>query len=675
MKQEVAAFAVYLNGQLVASDDGTRLPPAGGDGFRDYDLSNWIHLLRATGNLLAIHTDGKLLVPVLHGTPTDQSASAVGVDPRRTRRTESGEVLSLRVFRQTPTSNHTLVHLATEGVESDFRIRRDGMELPLIPSSSGSYFDVRFATGEESALIEFETIDDDHAEAQETVELTTDPLRQESIRLVIGRNDTVVTRTAASGEGSLFQAFSNADLFPGVDTVRFSEAEGVPFTTAPVTISVSGAYRGEVVLEGPPSPGRVTIQGDGGTLFVASGQAFTLRRLVIRGSSNVVSSSRYQGTILVEDCEFLDNGSALNPYTLKYPAVIRRCLFEGNRGRSISYTYGLPIEVENCTFTRSQGTDSVIVGEVRLTHCSFISNSSPLILGLGATSSNSLFLGNSVKLSARAAYTFDQGGNLFDAVETRFPSNPSSTSVSVADAGLGEFGFHGGFTRTIPILAHSPALDLGIPIAAAPEFDQRGEGFQRQVGPAADAGAYELQFNPDDVAVGLATGVSYDPIAGIYFQFVVVHNTTPWPISGFRLAVSGLPGDAYLYNASGDGFIDVTGPIPAGDYRVVMLQYAASRPDLWLNPNLSLQVSPDSVFPEPAIDARPELALTATPDGGRRLELRTEPGRDYQVEVSEDMIHWRPAGPELGAESCHTVWNDPDPAPPTRRYYRVKQVE
>ena len=680
LKLDAGEIAVYLNGELVVSDDGSQLPPVDADGFRNYDLTDRIGLLQTTGNLLAIKTGGKLLVSVLHGTTPDLTKSAIALDPRRTRRSEAGEALPLRIFRRSPWSDRTLVYLAHDGVKADFRIRRNGVELPLISNQSGKYFEVRFAGDETNALVEFEAVDDVHAEAQESIGLITDPSQVESVRFVIGRNDTIVTRTASSGEGSLFQALENAGLMPEVETIRFSDAEGVPFSSAPVTIPIAsgGSYaiRQGLVLEGPPAPGRVTLQGDGGTMFHASNQVFTLRRLVIRGASTAVTSSRYSGILLIEDCEFLDNDQALSPYTLKFPAVIRRCLFEGNRGKSISYTYGLPIEVENCTFIGNQGTGSVIGGNVRLNHCSFIANSTSLVSGTGGSASNCLFLGNTKRLSFEASSSFDQGGNLFDAGESRFPYAPTSSSVSWEDAGLGELGFHGGFTRTVPILAGSPARDLGIPTETAPPgFDQRGDGFPRQVGPAPDAGAYELQLDPRDVAIGLATDALFDPIAGLYFQFVVVHNTTPWTLSGFRLEVDGLPGDAFLYNASGDGFVDVAGPVLPGDYRVVVLQFSASRPDLWLDPALSIVLTPGSDLPDPPPVGGPDLALVMMPDGGRCLEFRTEPGKDYRVELSEDMTIWRPTGPMLSAESLRTIWSDPDSTATARRYYRVRRIE
>lgn len=56
---------------------------------------------------------------------------------------------------------------------------------------------------------------------------------------------------------------------------------------------------------------------------------------------------------------------------------------------------------------------------------------------------------------------------------------------------------NGGLTPTHSLETGSPALDAGNN-AAALEFDQRGEGFPRVVGSAADIGAFEQQSPPED---------------------------------------------------------------------------------------------------------------------------------------------------------------------------------
>lgn len=73
---------------------------------------------------------------------------------------------------------------------------------------------------------------------------------------------------------------------------------------------------------------------------------------------------------------------------------------------------------------------------------------------------------------------------------------PADTLLS--DPMLLPLALNGGATRTHALLANSPAIDAGNN-AAALEFDQRGEGFARVSGTAADIGAFELQQADSDV--------------------------------------------------------------------------------------------------------------------------------------------------------------------------------
>lgn len=65
------------------------------------------------------------------------------------------------------------------------------------------------------------------------------------------------------------------------------------------------------------------------------------------------------------------------------------------------------------------------------------------------------------------------------------------------DAGLGTLDYHGGFTRTIPLLQGSPAIDAGTSNPSLYEFfqfDQRGTGFPRELGTVPDIGAFEADY-------------------------------------------------------------------------------------------------------------------------------------------------------------------------------------
>ena len=690
LKHQAAALDVYLNGQSVLSLAATALPPADASGFRHYDLSPHIGMLPAAGNLLALHVRGNIAVPILHGTTNQIGLSSIGIDPTATRLPEGGGPLRFRVFRNESATSARIELSGVGGTAtalSDFSIRQNGTPVGITAPVSGSpYFLATFSGTETSLVYEITALDDAHAEAKET--FTLKPVLSSSpISCEIPFNDVLVSRTASSGEGSLRQAIENAERLPGLETIGFSQEEGVPFHIAPITVALESGSSGAnglsegFTLEGPSSPGRVTIQTSGSPLFyiaggsgAASTQNLTLRRLVIAGSSLAVSSLRYNGTMLIEGCEFIGSGKALDLYGINSAPVIRRCLFSGS-STAIRSTSGLPPLIENCTFV-SGGTCLEFSNAPTVVHCTFTGN--PLRIASGTARFRNCLLTAETSDIKLINTDFDQGGNLFAGVlqagKPVAAKHPDSLAIPTSSAArLGELGTHGGFTRSIPILADSPALDLGIlSPTLPPQSDQRGTPYLRRVGPAPDAGAYELQINASDLVIGLQTDPQYDPISRLYFQFVLVHNTTPWTLSGFRLRASILPSDATLYNASGDGYLDVAGPIPPAEYRVVILQYQAPRPDLRLLVSLNLDLLPGSDLPQTATTIRiPILECMVKPNASPRLRFPTEAGGSYQIQISDDLLHWQPAGPTLRSESDLIEWTDPDPAPPKKRWYRI----
>ena len=77
-------------------------------------------------------------------------------------------------------------------------------------------------------------------------------------------------------------------------------------------------------------------------------------------------------------------------------------------------------------------------------------------------------------------------------------SNLSLPDTLTSDPRLVPLGDHGGPTRTHALVPLSPAVDHGNNLLAL-AFDQRGAGFSRAVGAAADIGAYERQTTDDEI--------------------------------------------------------------------------------------------------------------------------------------------------------------------------------
>jgi hypothetical protein len=687
LKQDDADLEVYLNGVQILNLGSGQLPPTDPTGYRNYDFSSHIPSLVPAGNLLGIYSKGRILTPILHGTTFDKIANSIAVDATQTRLIEGGPSLPIRVFRLSPTSPATRLFIPSAtpafSPNSDFLVKLDGVALPFITNDKGRYFQIPFSDEEAEKIIELEIIDDIHAEGNEAIELKS---FGPATRFVVTRNDTIVTRTTAQGEGSLRQAIENAKLNPGNETIRFSDSEGVPFSKAPVTVHLDSGTPGRYglregfIIEGPASPGRVTIQASGGPLFRATGGGpsssaydLTLRRLVIRGSSLVIESPRYRGTILMEDCEFVDNDQVLALDNRSSSPKLRRCLFFNNKLCMTHESSGLRTEFENCTFTSNTSMFESSAVKADFVACTFSDQGGYPDNGRW-TMKNSLLVGQAETRLIRPQ-ALDEGGNLF---ALNHPLDrelhDKSSLVSVSEAGIGTLGFHGGFTRTIPILPTSPALDLGLQSDDdSPQFDQRGKAYSRRVGPSPDAGAFELQLVNDAVLIGVTTDVTYDSIAGLYFQFVFIHNQSPWTLSDFRLQVEDLPEDAFLYNASGAEFIEISRPLSSSDYQIVVIQYAARRPDLLLLPTLSLVIDSSAADPYRVAIESPDLVIYFDGSASPCLTFRTEPGEACQVQVSDNAADWLPMGPALFSESNRLIWKDPDEARPEKRLYRVSR--
>lgn len=105
-----------------------------------------------------------------------------------------------------------------------------------------------------------------------------------------------------------------------------------------------------------------------------------------------------------------------------------------------------------------------------------------------------------------AGATFAAGIDADDALVTSGANNlvmGAGTAITLptdtltVDPMLLPLADNGGPTRTLALRAGSPAIDAGNN-AAAFEFDQRGEGYARVSGAAADIGAFEIQQPADD---------------------------------------------------------------------------------------------------------------------------------------------------------------------------------
>jgi hypothetical protein len=193
-------------------------------------------------------------------------------------------------------------------------------------------------------------------------------------------------------------------------------------------------------------------------------------------------------------------------------SVVRRSTFSGNDGTGLlAHSSGDPVRVESSTFTGNGGLGiqaQAIFGLIELFDLTVVGNGDGGIEAYSGSTSlaNSIVAGNTgrdLRLGVAAP----------PPVSTRYSLIPNPAPGSIADAVpgtnilgggpplVGQLAGNGGPTRTLLLLAGSPALDQGLSTAAS---DQRGLPrvsddpaiANAPGGNGADIGAVEIQVPP-----------------------------------------------------------------------------------------------------------------------------------------------------------------------------------
>lgn len=188
-----------------------------------------------------------------------------------------------------------------------------------------------------------------------------------------------------------------------------------------------------------------------------------------------------------------------------------------------------------------------------------------------------------------------------------------------------------------------------------------------------------------NIAIQLASPITFDPQTGLFKQSVSVTNGTGNSVTAVRLSVLDLPKDVLLYNASGS-----TNGIPFAEYRHVLnagatvgflLEYYRSNRVVFVSTNFVPTVVPLAISATPTGTV---LQLDRTPflsNGALVIEFASVPGKTYVVEYSPDMQTWTSAVPPVIAAGTRVQWTDAGPpktdSPPGglgQRFYRVVQL-
>jgi hypothetical protein len=184
----------------------------------------------------------------------------------------------------------------------------------------------------------------------------------------------------------------------------------------------------------------------------------------------------------------------------------------------------------------------------------------PLIVGPAAFYPPTIAVQSTIVSGNSNPLAPDIGGSFFNygetpTVDASFSAIGSPKGFSLAtksannlpygtDLRLGPLAYNGGTTQTHALLPGSPAIDKGDNPAGL-RYDQRGAGFPRVVGPAADIGAYEVSpLIVTSVAVnaGLANQVQRSMVTSVTVTFASRVTFTGSPVDAFQLARTGRDG-------------------------------------------------------------------------------------------------------------------------------------
>jgi hypothetical protein len=147
------------------------------------------------------------------------------------------------------------------------------------------------------------------------------------------------------------------------------------------------------------------------------------------------------------------------------------------------------------------------------------------------------------------------------------------------DPKLGPLQNNGGSTKTLALLATSPAIIAG-DITGAPQWDQRGPGYARVVNGTIDIGAFEVQAAVTTPTIEVSGGtfpyigggryvgavaLASDGVTQVAGSFTFTYNgstNVPQTVGTYTVVANFTSSDPHYGNASGTGSITITPVVP-----------------------------------------------------------------------------------------------------------------
>lgn len=372
----------------------------------------------------------------------------------------------------------------------------------------------------------------------------------QSLKLVVDTTVDVVNGNYGPGDLSLREAVALANANPGADLITFNLAKG---STVSLTQGQALTITEAVVINGPGAADLTVNANNYGGIFVVSPgvTGVSIKGLTLTGgNASEGGAINNAGTLSVTDTVIDGNtaynagGAVFNTGTLTFT----NCTLSNNSARrfpgdvksrlsggAILNVFGT-LRLDNCTLSGNSATGyggglaNVYLGKATLTNCTLSGNSAfsggGILLdnGGGPPSSSQVTLTNCT-LSGNSASGGDyQGGGIRSNSGTLTLNNTivanSTSGLDLATGGtgrlqgsnnlietddttgelsnpvtgdprLGPLRDNGGPTRTMALLAGSPAINAGLNFDL--KTDQRGAPFARVYGGKVDIGAYEVQ--------------------------------------------------------------------------------------------------------------------------------------------------------------------------------------
>jgi hypothetical protein len=321
---------------------------------------------------------------------------------------------------------------------------------------------------------------------------STAPAESAPVTADLPVTEYVVRNTADRGAGSLRQAMTDARRKGGAARIRFDSVEG-PFGEPQVirlrTALPSIATRLEIdgyIPDRAWRPSGVTLRSAGTdrVLVVEPGGVAALRHLTLQGGrAKQGAAVLNRGSLVIDSSTLLDS------------------VAEGDGGAVLND--GGELAVINSTFTANAaargGAIASNAGRLSVTNATLAGNRA----GEGASlfSQGALLLRNSILANGAGGLECVNRGPLD--LGTTHNLITSSTGCGqpllTDDPRLGPLGQYNGPTRTLPLDAASPAVNVGSNAAALDEhgvplqWDQRGNGDPRDAAGITDLGAFEVQ--------------------------------------------------------------------------------------------------------------------------------------------------------------------------------------